>query len=356
MKSCVWMAAIAAAAVAMCGCKGKTDAAPTAEADVAAAGEGGLEEHPQMTVTPPAAVPADPEKVVARIGKEEIRQSEVNKVVDVQLAQYGDQVPEAFREQMRGQMQSRAIEMLVAQRVLRDEAAARGITVADAEVEQRLAKMSETLPKGLTLDAALAQRGMDKAELLKNIKEGMQFEKLIDAETAGKAVKPTEAEAQAFYDENKSKQFTTEEKASASHILIAPETKDDAGWAKAKEKVDAIAKQLKEGGDFAALAKEHSTCPSKEKGGDLGEFGRGQMVPEFDEAAFSQELNVVGEPVKTQFGYHLVKVTGKKAAGETPFAEVKEEILGSLESQSKNQLAEKFIDDLKAKADVEIME
>lgn len=355
MKRCVWMAAITVVAVAMSGCEDKNGAAPAAEAKVAQ-DAGGLDEHQQLTVTPPVAMPVDPEKVVARVGKDQIKQAEVNAVVDAQMAQYGGQIPEEYQAQMRAQMQSRVVEMLVAQRLLRDEAIARGITVDDAEVEQRLAKISETLPEGMTLDAMLAQRGMDKNELLKNIKEGMQFEKLIDAATADKTVKPTEADAQAFYDENKAQHFMTEEKVRASHILIAPETQDDAGWAKAKEQADALSQQLKEGADFAALAKEHSTCPSKEKGGDLDVFGRGQMVPEFDEAAFSQELNVVGEPVKTQFGYHLVKVTEKIAAGETPFAEVKEEILSSLEGQSKNQLAEEFIDELRAKADVEIME
>ncbi|MBI5223275.1 peptidylprolyl isomerase [Candidatus Micrarchaeota archaeon] len=87
----------------------------------------------------------------------------------------------------------------------------------------------------------------------------------------------------------------------ASHILV----KDEATARRVKSELDA-------GGDFANLAKKYSTCPSKEKGGDLGFFGKGRMVAEFEKAAFSLEVGKVSAPVKTKFGYHLIKVTAKK--------------------------------------------
>lgn len=87
----------------------------------------------------------------------------------------------------------------------------------------------------------------------------------------------------------------------ASHILVKDE-------GKAKE----IAKELESGADFAELAGKHSLCPSKENGGDLGFFDRGQMVSEFEEAAFSLSVGEVSGPVKTQFGYHIIRLTGKK--------------------------------------------
>ena len=73
-----------------------------------------------------------------------------------------------------------------------------------------------------------------------------------------------------------------------------------------------IKKKIVAGTDFAEIAKEHSTCPSGGKGGDLGEFGPGQMVKEFDEVVFSGELNTVHGPVKTQFGYHLLEITSRE--------------------------------------------
>ncbi len=89
-------------------------------------------------------------------------------------------------------------------------------------------------------------------------------------------------------------------KASARHILV-----------KTEEQCETLKKEIEAGADFADVAKEHSDCPSGEQGGDLGEFGPGQMVKEFDEVVFSAELNTVHGPVKTQFGYHLLEVTSR---------------------------------------------
>ena len=89
-------------------------------------------------------------------------------------------------------------------------------------------------------------------------------------------------------------------KATARHILVDTE-----------EQCSALKSQILAGTDFAETAKEHSNCPSGQKGGDLGEFGPGQMVKEFDEVVFSSELNQVHGPVKTQFGYHLLEITSR---------------------------------------------
>jgi len=88
---------------------------------------------------------------------------------------------------------------------------------------------------------------------------------------------------------------------SARHILVSSE-----------EQCEALKKEIEDGADFAEIAKEHSSCPSGRKGGDLGSFGPGQMVKEFDEVVFSGEINTVLGPVKTQFGYHLLEVTERE--------------------------------------------
>ena len=89
-------------------------------------------------------------------------------------------------------------------------------------------------------------------------------------------------------------------KARASHILVD-----------SQEKCEKLKEEILGGMDFAEAAKKHSTCPSGNQGGDLGEFGPGDMVKEFDEVVFSKELNTVHGPVKTQFGYHLLKITSR---------------------------------------------
>lgn len=90
-------------------------------------------------------------------------------------------------------------------------------------------------------------------------------------------------------------------KVRASHILVS-----------SQEKAKSILEEIKKGADFAKLAKKHSECPSSKKGGDLGFFSKGRMVPEFEKAAFSLNPGEVSGPVKTEFGYHLIKVTGRK--------------------------------------------
>ena len=89
-------------------------------------------------------------------------------------------------------------------------------------------------------------------------------------------------------------------RARASHILVPSQTE-----------CESLKKQIEAGADFGELAKKHSKCPSGRSGGDLGEFGQGQMVPEFDKVVFSGELNKVHGPVKTQFGYHLIRITSR---------------------------------------------
>ena len=103
---------------------------------------------------------------------------------------------------------------------------------------------------------------------------------------------------------------------------------------------------------FEAAASAHSTCPSKDAGGDLGTFTRGQMVPEFEEAAFTLELNTVSEPVKTQFGYHLVKTESKNEATVAKFEDVKEQIIGNLMQQAQQSKYAQLMKELEAKYQV----
>lgn len=121
-------------------------------------------------------------------------------------------------------------------------------------------------------------------------------------------------EIAAYYEENKD-QFTSPERVKASHILVKSE----------KEASDII-KELEAGLSFEDAAAKYSTCPSKEKGGDLGFFTRGQMVAEFEDVAFTLELNKISQPVQTQFGYHIIKVTDSKTAGTKSLDEAKNEI------------------------------
>ena len=144
----------------------------------------------------------------------------------------------------------------------------------------------------------------------------------------------------------------------ASHILIKTEESDtDEVKAEKKAKAEALAIQAKAAdADFAALAQENSDCPSKAQGGDLNFFAKERMVPEFSAAAYSMNVGDISDIVETQFGYHIIKVTDKKAGEQVAFTDVAANIKGYLTQQKKQEAVQAFMQDLRAKADIKYPE
>ena len=179
-------------------------------------------------------------------------------------------------------------------------------------------------------------------EQLQKLKEGMLIN--YAGEKAIASARVDEAEARAYYDEHTA-EFQTEESVNASHILV-----------KTEEEANEILKKINAGEiSFEDAAKEYSSCPSKENGGNLGDFGRGQMVPEFDSAVFAMaEGEVTSAPVKTQFGYHLIKLVKKNEAKPMEYAEVKEDLKNMLLNEKRRKAYESKINQLKIMYPVDI--
>ena len=162
-------------------------------------------------------------------------------------------------------------------------------------------------------------------------------------------VKVSDTEAKNYYEKNKDK-YTQKEQVRAKHILISPTAKkiSDAEALKLAEK---IYNQLKKGADFDKLAKKYSDDPgSKDKGGDVGFFPRGRMVKPFEDTAFSLKVGQISKPVKTRYGYHIIKVIAKKQAKTSTFEEVKDEIKGILKSKKMEDMAREKAREFEAKA------
>lgn len=157
-------------------------------------------------------------------------------------------------------------------------------------------------------------------------------------------VKVSDAEMKQFYDQNKEK-FKSTDQVHASHILVKSE----------KEAQD-IQAQLKKGAKFEDLAKKYSADSSAAKGGDLGWFGKGAMVPEFEKTAFSLKEGEVSDIVKTPYGFHLIKVTGKRPAGIRSFDEVKDQIKAALLPAKQQELFQKMREEVKKDAKINIKE
>ncbi|AOR24691.1 peptidylprolyl isomerase [Clostridium taeniosporum] len=182
---------------------------------------------------------------------------------------------------------------------------------------------------------------IDKTDEYKNLVEGLAKEALtqlaINKVLADVTV--TDDEVKAYYDNNQN-MFVNPPKVSAKHILV-----------KTEEEANSIKEEIANGLSFEEAAKKYSTCPSKENGGDLGSFGKGSMVPEFEKVAFESEIGKVSEPVKTQFGYHLILVEDKTEGSTVPFDQVKEAVLRQLVNERQQnkylemikQLSEKYV-------------
>lgn len=154
-------------------------------------------------------------------------------------------------------------------------------------------------------------------------------------------VNPSEEELKKYYEEHK-EHFKNPASRVASHILV-----------ESKEKADDIFKEIEEGLSFEEAASKYSTCPSKENGGSLGEFTRGQLVPEFENHAFSMEIGEMSKPVKSQFGYHIIRLEGKKEETEKSFEEVKEKVKTQFTRLEQQDIYLEKIKELENKYDVE---
>ena len=152
----------------------------------------------------------------------------------------------------------------------------------------------------------------------------------------------TDEDAKKYYEENKA-QFEQPATVSAKHILVDNE-----------ELCNEIKNRIEnEGLSFEDAAKEYSTCPSKEQGGNLGEFSKGMMVPEFEKASFDAEIGAISEPVKTQFGYHLIVVDSKNEGSVKSFEEVKNSVVNELLKKAQHKKYEDLLQQLEGKYGVE---
>ncbi|NOT27383.1 MAG: peptidylprolyl isomerase [Acidobacteria bacterium] len=304
------------------------------------------------TDAPPAAapVPAQLPEVVARVNGEAISKAELEAAVGELVARAGRPLPPEQRDSVfRG-----VLDDLIGLRLLKSEGAARKIVVPEAEIDARIAGLKSQFPSEAAFTQMLTARGMTLAKLRSEARDSMQVDTLLRSQLKDATITPEQVTA--FYNENPS-DFQQGERVRASHILIGvPEGADPATKQLAFAKAAEVLGQVKAGGDFAALAKQHSSDPgSAPAGGDLGFFERGQMVGPFEQAAFSLAPSQTSEIVESPFGYHIIKVAEKQAARTVPIAEVRAQIQEFLQSQSRQQQAQAFVQSLRAKGKIEVL-
>jgi peptidyl-prolyl cis-trans isomerase C len=304
------------------------------------------------------AVKGAPTDVLVRVNGTAITRLEVERAVKVMLAQ-AQGLPDPTPPEILQQAQKSAQDQLVLAELLYQEASKSEVKDLDKLVADKLAANRAKFASDAEFETAL--KGVDMTQ--KDLKEFTRKDIVISTFVEKRFVATTkisDADVKKFYDENLTKLFSTPESVQASHILIGFDEKATGeelkkSKEKAKEKAEALLKKVKEGADFAALAKSDSSCPSKEQGGDLGSFSRGQMVEPFEKAAFGLKVGEVSGVVETQFGYHIIKVTGKQAASTESLESVKGQISTHLLREQTKKALSDLVTKLKASAKIETL-
>ncbi|MBU0681453.1 MAG: peptidylprolyl isomerase [Proteobacteria bacterium] len=226
----------------------------------------------------------------------------------------------------------------------------------DSQPELQQSMLNRWADFSILTQEAKAQ-GIDKEASIQNKLKDMTGRILVEEFIIRNTGKTEVADAaiQAYYDSHKA-EYAHDEMVKAQHILIkVTDAGNDEQVAAAKAKITDIKNRLNKGEAFDVLAQKLSDDPgSKMNGGDLGFFGRGSMVPEFETAAFATKKGDVCEPFQTQFGWHVIKVTDSKGPGFTPLAEVRDDIKNKVQAESQQAEVESILANLKKKFPVTI--
>ena len=290
------------------------------------------------------------------------------------IAQLGINVKDGKNNFLYYLIKERVVNELIVRELLEQEMDKRDIKVTKEDTENAIKEIVDKVGSKEQLQQILKQNGVSAADFRKDLAQEVRMKKL--AKELGNS-DVSDADAKKYYNEN-IKQFKYPEKVRASHILIAvnpqeieeiiTSNKENAGLSKEeiKKKVDAeiaakkakadkvLAEVKKDPSQFAKIAKENSDdTTTAVKGGELGFFSAQEMVPEFSKAAFSMKPNTVSGLVKTNFGYHIIMVTDRMAAGQEPFEKVKNDIKAYLQNQKQLQLIDNLVESLKKNSSIE---
>lgn len=310
---------------------------------------------PEAGQTPLATAPDAPsdDTVVLTVDETPITVGDVREMFNGKYAAQFQQLPPDQQGMFQQQIQQMIVRELVSKTLLLNAANKADLSAPEEKYNEALDAIKANIPEGSTLEEFAKSAGVDLERVKAQIKDDLKIQQLVDSVTE-KAEAPDDAAVKKYFEEHP-EEFEDKASVTASHILVSTDADaDEAAVEEAKKEVEKIRADLldDEGKDFAEMATAHSDCPSKTKGGDLGTFSAGQMVPEFEKAAFEQEIGAIGEPVKTQFGYHIIKVTDRTEAKKLAFNDVKDELAENLHEQRKAEKMRSYLDELREDAEI----
>ncbi|MBN2443574.1 MAG: peptidylprolyl isomerase [Spirochaetales bacterium] len=254
-----------------------------------------------------------------------------------------DYISRAGKQKISEQEMMGIANQLIDSILLMDQAREENITISADEIDQYIQRVKASYKSEGEFQQALTTIGDTLEGFKEKIRDNMMLRKYLSDEFYAKVV-VEEDEMKKFFTANE-EHFYSPEKINASHILF---TKED------KAKAEEIREALVKGKNFSDTAKEFSQCPSKEKGGELGLFTRGQMVPEFEKAAFQLKVGEISGVVETQFGYHIIKVTSKQDSTKLDYEDVKEAIRKQITEKEVNENLKVKLTELREHAEISL--
>ena len=280
-----------------------------------------------------------------------IPMEQYTKELNIQLDRVSQQGGQVTDDQMAA-LKKDILENLIERELLYQQSQKAGIQITDQKVDDQLASIIKRFPNETEFKNALSKMNLSEDEVKAQIKRGLSIRELLDQQITSKIV-VTDEESKAYYDKNP-QIFKQPEQIKASHILIKVDAQaDETKKTEARKKIEEVQQKLKDGEDFAELAKEYSEGPSSTKGGDLGYFKRGQMVKPFEEAALALKPNEISDVVETRFGYHLIKVFDNKPEHTLAYADVKDKIIQRMKQEKVEKEADQYLEKLKKEAKLE---
>lgn len=323
-------------------------AALAAAANTAAATEPAADQKEKQAKAPAVS----PDTTIAVVAGSTIKRQDLDRALSVLAAQ--NRLPDSISPEQRKQMESAALDQLIFAELMYQQGVKTPPEDLEKQVDFKLSQSKSKFQSPAEFEAALKGAGITEKELAEITRKDLIIGNFID-KTIAPTISVSDEEIKKFYDENSS-QLQEPPQVRASHILIGVDsTASDEEKKKAREKAEALLKEIKGGKDFAEVAKSDSTCPSKAQGGDLGFFGKGQMVPQFEQAAFGMKVGEISDIVETQFGYHIIKVTDKKDGEAPKLEELKDKISTYLKGLKIQKAVFDYVTKLRKEAKVEIM-
>jgi peptidyl-prolyl cis-trans isomerase C len=308
------------------------------------------QEDPIPPPAPNALFPA----VVARVNAKAVLGRDLEQRVRAELASIGSPAWKDLREDYRRELTGKALAQLIGDELLYQKAIASGVVAAQAEIQAEFDKVAKTYPNDAALNTELANRGMDRKSLMREIGRNFVVEKYIE-ENIRKKLAVTPAELSDYYTKNPD-QFKHPDMIRTSHILISVPDGATAEQEKlARQRAELLLERAKKSEDFAKLAKENSMDPSASQGGDIGLTENGELASEYEAAAAKLKVGEISPIVRTSYGFHIIKLTDRKKAGMATLEEVRSQLTDFLKGQKENAEVAKLVSALQGVAKVEVL-